>query len=175
MTELTENIETLETLETLETKEYLKFQIYPIYNTEKDELRDAMVVDIAQNGMFVLDPANNVITNYSEDGYPDWTYYNLKDRLLHKEPERLDFASVPYDTWYWNDRKPFDLVKLRDGRIAVISRVLENAEYRYDGFIITPSEYLSCTWRKDGFAYANIPTNNDIVEIFVKKSNITYN
>lgn len=175
MTELTENIETHETLETLETKEYLKFQIYPIYNAEKDELRDAMVVDIAQNGMFVLDPANNVITNYSEDGYPDWTYYNLKDRLLHKEPERLDFASVPYDTWYWNDRKPFDLVKLRDGRIAVISRVLENAEYRYDGFIITPSEYLSCTWRKDGFAYANIPTNNDIVEIFVKKSNITYN
>lgn len=175
MTELTENIETLETHETLETKEYLKFQIYPIYNTEKDELRDAMVVDITQNGMFVLDPANNVITNYSEDGYPDWTYYNLKDRLLHKEPERLDFASVPYDTWYWNDRKPFDLVKLRDGRIAVISRVLENAEYRYDGFIITPSEYLSCTWRKDGFAYANIPTNNDIVEIFVKKSNITYN
>lgn len=175
MTELTENIETLETHETLETKEYLKFQIYPIYNTEKDELRDAMVVDIAQNGMFVLDPANNVITNYSEDGYPDWTYYNLKDRLLHKEPERLDFVSVPYDTWYWNDRKPFDLVKLRDGRIAVISRVLENAEYRYDGFIITPSEYLSCTWRKDGFAYANIPTNNDIVEIFVKKSNITYN
>nr|DAP50919.1 MAG TPA: hypothetical protein [Caudoviricetes sp.] len=172
MTELTENIETLETLE---TKEYLKFQIYPIYNYEKDELRDAMVVDIAHNGMFVLDPANNVITNYSEDGYPDWTYYNLKDRLLHKEPERLDFASVPYDTWYWNDRKPFDLVKLRDGRIAVISRVLENAEYRYDGFIITPSEYLSCTWRKDGFAYANIPTNNDIVEIFVKKSNITYN
>lgn len=172
MTELTENIETHETLE---TKEYLKFQIYPIYNTEKDELRDAMVVDIAQNGMFVLDPANNVITNYSEDGYPDWTYYNLKDRLLHKEPERLDFVSVPYDTWYWNDRKSFDLVKLRDGRIAVISRVLENAEYRYDGFIITPSEYLSCTWRKDGFAYANIPTNNDIVEIFVKKSNITYN
>lgn len=172
MTELTENIETLETLE---TKEYLKFQIYPIYNAEKDELRDAMVVDIAQNGIFVLDPANNVITNYSEDGYPDWTYYNLKDRLLHKEPERLDFVSVPYDTWYWNDRKPFDLVKLRDGRIAVISRVLENAEYRYDGFIITPSEYLSCTWRKDGFAYANIPTNNDIVEIFVKKSNITYN
>lgn len=172
MTELTENIETHKTLE---TKEYLKFQIYPIYNTEKDELRDAMVVDIAQNGMFVLDPANNVITNYSEDGYPDWTYYNLKDRLLHKEPERLDFVSVPYDTWYWNDRKPFDLVKLRDGRIAVISRVLENAEYRYDGFIITPSEYLSCTWRKDGFAYANIPTNNDIVEIFVKKSNITYN
>lgn len=169
MTELTENIETHE------TKEYLKFQIYPIYNTEKDELRDAMVVDIAQNGMFVLDPANNVITNYSEDGYPDWTYYNLKDRLLHKEPERLDFVTVPYDTWYWNDRKPFDLVKLRDGRIAVISRVLENAEYRYDGFIITPSEYLSCTWRKDGFAYANIPTNNDIVEIFVKKSNITYN
>jgi len=169
MTELTENIETLE------TKEYLKFQIYPIYNTEKDELRDAMVVDIAQNGIFVLDPANNVITNYSEDGYPDWAYYNLKDRLLHKEPERLDFVSVPYDTWYWNDRKPFDLVKLRDGRIAVISRVLENAEYRYDGFIITPSEYLSCTWRKDGFAYANIPTNNDIVEIFVKKSNITYN
>ena len=169
MTELTENIETHE------TKEYLKFQIYPIYNTEKDELRDAMVVDIAQNGIFVLDPANNVITNYSEDGYPDWTYYNLKDRLLHKEPERLDFVSVPYDTWYWNDRKPFDLVKLRDGRIAVISRVLENAEYRYDGFIITPSEYLSCTWRKDGFAYANIPTNNDIVEIFVKKSNITYN
>lgn len=169
MTELTENIETLE------TKEYLKFQIYPIYNAEKDELRDAMVVDIAQNGIFVLDPANNVITNYSEDGYPDWTYYNLKDRLLHKEPERLDFASVPYDTWYWNDRKPFDLVKLRDGRIAVISRVLENVEYRYDGFIITPSEYLSCTWRKDGFAYANIPTNNDIVEIFVKKSNITYN
>nr|DAJ73000.1 MAG TPA: hypothetical protein [Caudoviricetes sp.] len=175
MTELTENIETHETHETLETKEYLKFQIYPIYNTEKDELRDAMVVDIAQNGMFVLDPANNVITNYSEDGYPDWAYYNLKDRLLHKEPERLDFVSVPYDTWYWNDRKPFDLVKLRDGRIAVISRVLENAEYRYDGFIITPSEYLSCTWRKDGFAYANIPTNNDIVEIFVKKSNITYN
>lgn len=175
MTELTENIETHETHKTLETKEYLKFQIYPIYNTEKDELRDAMVVDIAQNGMFVLDPANNVITNYSEDGYPDWTYYNLKDRLLHKEPERLDFVSVPYDTWYWNDRKPFDLVKLRDGRIAVISRVLENAEYRYDGFIITPSEYLSCTWRKDGFAYANIPTNNDIVEIFVKKSNITYN
>nr|DAT33000.1 MAG TPA: hypothetical protein [Caudoviricetes sp.] len=175
MTELTENIETHETHETLETKEYIKFQIYPIYNTEKDELRDAMVVDIAQNGMFVLDPANNVITNYSEDGYPDWTYYNLKDRLLHKEPERLDFVSVPYDTWYWNDRKPFDLVKLRDGRIAVISRVLENAEYRYDGFIITPSEYLSCTWRKDGFAYANIPTNNDIVEIFVKKSNITYN
>lgn len=175
MTELTENIETLETLETLETKEYLKFQIYPIYNTEKDELRDAMVVDIAQNGIFVLDPANNVITNYSEDGYPDWTYYNLKDRLLHKEPERLDFVSAPYDTWYWNDRKPFDLVKLRDGRIAVISRVLENAEYRYDGFIITPSEYLSCTWRKDGFAYANIPTSNDIVEIFVKKSNITYN
>nr|DAK00466.1 MAG TPA: hypothetical protein [Caudoviricetes sp.] len=172
MTELTENIETHETLE---TKEYLKFQIYPIYNAEKDELRDAMVVDIAQNGIFVLDPANNVITNYSEDGYPDWTYYNLKDRLLHKEPERLDFVSVPYDTWYWNDRKPFDLVKLRDGRIAVISRVLENAEYRYDGFIITPSEYLSCTWRKDGFAYANIPTNNDIVEIFVKKSNITYN
>nr|DAD63160.1 MAG TPA: hypothetical protein [Caudoviricetes sp.] len=172
MTELTENIETPETLE---TKEYLKFQIYPIYNTEKDELRDAMVVDIAQNGIFVLDLANNVITNYSEDGYPDWTYYNLKDRLLHKEPERLDFVSVPYDTWYWNDRKPFDLVKLRDGRIAVISRVLENAEYRYDGFIITPSEYLSCTWRKDGFAYANIPTNNDIVEIFVKKSNITYN
>ena len=169
MTELTENIETLE------TKEYLKFQIYPIYNTEKDELRDAMVVDIAQNGIFVLDPANNVITNYSEDGYPDWAYYNLKDRLLHKEPERLDFVSVPYDTWYWNDRKPFDLVKLRDGRIAVISRVLENAEYRYDGFIITPSVYLSCTWRKDGFAYANIPTNNDIVEIFVKKSNITYN
>lgn len=168
MTELTENIEP-------EIKEYLKFQIYPIYNTEKDELRDAMVVDIAQNGIFVLDPANNVITNYSEDGYPDWAYYNLKDRLLHKEPERLDFASVPYDTWYWNDRKPFDLVKLRDGRIAVISRVLENAEYRYDGFIITPSEYLSCTWRKDGFAYANIPTNNDIVEIFVKKSNITYN
>jgi hypothetical protein len=175
MTELTENIETHETHETLETKEYIKFQIYPIYNTEKDELRDAMVVDIAQNGMFVLDPANNVITNYSEDGYPDWAYYNLKDRLLHKEPERLDFVSVPYDTWYWNDRKPFDLVKLRDGRIAVISRVLENAEYRYDGFIITPSEYLSCTWRKDGFAYANIPTNNDIVEIFVKKSNITYN
>ena len=175
MTELTESIETHETLETLETNEDLKFQIYPIYNTEKDELRDAMVVDIAQNGIFVLDPANNVITNYSEDGYPDWAYYNLKDRLLHKEPERLDFVSVPYDTWYWNDRKPFDLVKLRDGRIAVISRVLENAEYRYDGFIITPSEYLSCTWRKDGFAYANIPTNNDIVEIFVKKSNITYN
>ena len=169
MTELTENIETHE------TKEYLKFQIYPIYNTEKDELRDAMVVDIAQNGMFVLDPANNAITNYSEDGYPDWTYYNLKDRLLHKEPERLDFVAVPYDTWYWNDRKPFDLVKLRDGRIAVISRVLENAEYRYDGFIITPSEYLYCTWRKDGFTYANIPNNNDIVEIFVKKSNITYN
>lgn len=169
MTELTKE------LENLATKEYLKFQIYPIYNTEKDESRDAMVVDIAQNGMFVLDPTNNVITNYSEDGYPDWAYYNLKDRLLHKEPERLDFVSVPYDTWYWNDRKPFDLVKLRDGRIAVISRVLENAEYRYDGFIITPSEYLSCTWRKDGFAYANIPTNNDIVEIFVKKSNITYN
>ena len=158
-----------------ETKEYLKFQIYPIYNAEKDELRDAMVVDIAQNGIFVLDPANNAITTFNEDGYPDWAYYNLKDRLLHKEPERLDFASVPYDTWYWNDRKPFDLVKLRDGRIAVISRVLENAEYRYDGFIITPSEYLSCTWKADGFAYANIPTNNDIVEIFVKKSNITYN
>lgn len=172
MTELTENIETHETLE---TKEYLKFQIYPIYNTEKDELRDAMVVDIAQNGISVLDPANNAITTFNEDGYPDWAYYNLKDRLLHKEPERLDFVSVPYNTWYWNDRKPFDLVKLRDGRIAVISRVLENAEYRYDGFIITPSEYLSCTWRKDGFAYANIPTNNDIVEIFVKKSNITYN
>lgn len=171
MTELTENIETHETLE---TKEYLKFQIYPIYNTEKDELRDAMVVDIAQNGIFVLDPANNAITTFNEDGYPDWTF-NMQDRLLHKEPERLDFVSVPYDTWYWNDRKPFDLVKLRDGRIAVISRVLENAEYRYDGFIITPSEYLSCTWRKDGFAYANIPTNNDIVEIFVKKSNITYN
>lgn len=175
MTELTENIETHETHETLETKEYIKFLIYPIYNTEKDELRDAMVVDIAQNGIFVLDPANNVITNYSEDGYPDWTYYNLKDRLLHKEPETLEFQSIPYDRWYWNDRKPFDLVKLRDGRIAVISRVLENAEYRYDGFIITPSEYLSCTWRKDGFAYANIPTNNDIVEIFVKKSDITYN
>lgn len=159
----------------LETKEYLKFQIYPIYNAEKDELRDAMVVDIAQNGMFVLDPANNVITNYSEDGYPDWAYYNLKDRLLHKEPERLDFVTVPYDTWYWNDRKPFDLVKLRDGRIAVISRVLEDSTYRYDGFIITPSEYLSCTWNREGFAYANIPTNNDIVEIFVKKSNITYN
>ena len=176
MTELTENIETLE------TKEYLKFQICPIYNYEKDELRDAMVVDIAQNGIFVLDPANNAITTFNEDGYPDWTF-NMQDRLfhkeperlLHKEPERLDFVSVPYDTWYWNDRKPFDLVKLRDGRIAVISRVLENAEYRYDGFIITPSEYLSCTWRKDGFAYANIPTNNDIVEIFVKKSNITYN
>ena len=174
MTELTENIETHETLETLETKEYLKFQIYPIYNAEKDELRDAMVVDIAQNGIFVLDPANNAITTFNEDGYTDWTF-NMKDRLLHKEPERLDFASVPYDTWYWNDRKPFDLVKLRDGRIAVISRVLENSEYRYDGFIITPSEYLSSTWRKDGFAYANIPTNHDIVEIFVKKSNITYN
>ena len=163
-----------ENLENLATKEYLKFQIYPIYNYEKDELRDAMVVDIAQNGIFVLDPANNAITTFNEDGYPDWTF-NMQERLLHKEPERLDFVTVPYDTWYWNDRKPFDLVKLRDGRIAVISRVLENVEYRYDGFIITPSEYLSCTWRKDGFAYANIPTNNDIVEIFVKKSDITYN
>lgn len=165
MTELTEN---------LETKEYLKFQIYPIYNAEKDEMRDAMVVDIAQNGIFVLDPTNNSITTFNEEGYPDWTF-NMKDRLLHKEPEVLDFVEVPYERWYWSDRKPFDLVKLRDGRIAVISRILENAEYRYDGFIITPSEYLSCTWRKDGFVYANIPTNNDIVEILVRRTNITYN
>ena len=163
-----------ETLETLATKEYLKFQIYPIYNAEKDEMRDAMVVDIAQNGIFVLDPTNNSITTFNEEGYPDWTF-NMKDRLLHKEPEVLDFVEVPYERWYWSDFKPFDLVKLRDGRIAVISRVLENAEYRYDGFIITPSEYLSCTWRKDGFVYANIPTNNDIVEIIIRKSNITYN
>ena len=164
-------------IENLDHKEYLKFQIYPIYNAEKDELRDAMVVDIAQNGIFVLDPTNNSITTFNEEGYPDWTF-NMKDRLLHKEPQEpevLDFVAVPYERWYWNDRKPFDLVKLRDGRIAVISRVLENAEYRYDGFIITPSEYLSCTWRKDGFAYANIPTNNDIVEIFVRRTNVTYN
>lgn len=163
-----------ETLENLETKEYLKFQIYPIYNAEKDEMRDAMVVDIAQNGIFVLDPTNNSITTFNEEGYPDWTF-NMKDRLLHKEPEVLDFVEVPYERWYWGDRKPFDLVKLRDGHIAVISRVLENAEYCYDGFIITPSEYLSCTWRKDGFVYANIPTNNDIVEILVRRTNITYN
>lgn len=163
-----------ETLENLETKEYLKFQIYPIYNAEKDEMRDAMVVDIAQNGIFVLDPTNNSITTFNEEGYPDWTF-NMNDRLLHKEPEVLDFVAAPYERWYWNYLKPFDLVKLRDGRIAVISRVLENAEYCYDGFIITPSEYLSCTWRKDGFVYANIPTNNDIVEIIIRKSNITYN
>lgn len=163
-----------EITENLATKEYLKFQIYPIYNAEKDEMRDAMVVDIAQNGIFVLDPTNNSITTFNEEGYPDWTF-NMKDRLLHKEPEVLDFVVVPYERWYWSDRKPFDLVKLRDGRIAVISRVLENAEYCYDGFIITPSEYLSCTWRKDGFVYANIATNNDIVEIIIRKSNITYN
>lgn len=97
MTELTEN---------LETKEYLKFQIYPIYNAEKDEMRDAMVVDIAQNGIFVLDPTNNSITTFNEEGYPDWTF-NMKDRLLHKEPEVLDFVEVPYERWYWGDRKTF--------------------------------------------------------------------
>lgn len=160
--------------ENLETKEYLKFQIYPIYNADSDEMRDAMVVDIAQNGIFVLDPTNNSITTFNAEGYPDWTF-NMKDRLLHKEPEVLEFVTVPYETWYWNDRKPFDLVKLRNGNIAVISRVLEEAKYRYDGFIITPSEYLSCTWGKDGFVYANIPTDYDIVEIIIRKTNITYN
>ena len=164
----------MENLETLETKEYLKFQIYPIYNAEKDELRDAMVVDIAQNGVFVLDPSNNSITTFNEEGYPDWTF-NMKDRLLHKEPEVLEFIGVPYESRYWNYLKVFNLVKLRNGNIAVISRVLENAKYRYDGFIITPSEYLSCTWSKDGFAYANIPTDYDIVEYLIKRDNITYN
>ena len=164
-----------EILENLETKEYLKFQIYPIYNYEKDELRDAMVVDIAQNGVFVLDPANNAITTFNEDGYPDWTF-NMQERLLHKEPEdleELEFEEIPFERY--QPLEVFDLVKLRDGRIAVISRVLENAEYRWDGFIITPSEYLSCTWNSRGFAYANILTDNDIVSVFIRRSDITYN
>lgn len=157
-------------MENLETKEFMKFQIYPIFNAETDELRYAMVIDIAQNGLFVLDPANNSVTTFNEDGYPDWTF-NMKDRLLHEEPKLVNYKEVDLV----NIDEVFTLVKLRNGNIAVISRILENAEYRYDGFIITPSEYLSCTWNIKGFAYANIPTDNDIVSILVDSDTITYN
>lgn len=156
----------------IDNKEFLKFQMYPIYNHETDELRDAMLVDIAQNGLFVLDVSVNNIITFNEDGYPDWSA-NASERLLHKEPEYPEFVTFPITSIHL--LKEFDLVKLRDGRVAVISRVLEDAEYRWDGFIITPSEYLSCTWNSRGFAYANIPTNNDIVEVFVNKNTITYN
>lgn len=165
MTKITENIE---------TKEFLKFHEYPIYNYETDETRNAMVVDIAQNGVFVLDPANNSITTFNEDGYPDWAI-NRQERLLHdvnEDPEYLEFEEIPFKRQLL---EVFDLVKLRDGRLAVISRVLDDTIYRYDGFIITPSVYLSCTWNSRGFAYTNIPTNNDIVEVFVRKDTITYN
>lgn len=158
-----------------DNKEFLKFHEYPIYKYETDETRNAMVVDIAQGGVFVLDPTNNSITPFNEDGYPDWPV-NRQERLLHninEDPEYLEFEEIPFERNQLLE--VLDLVKLRDGRIAVISRVLENAEYRYDGFIISPSEYLSCTWNSKGFAYANIPTNNDIVEVFVRKDTITYN
>lgn len=158
-----------------DNKEFLKFHEYPIYNYETDETRNAMVVDIAQNGVFVLDPTNNSITTFNEDGYPDWPV-NRQERLLHninEDPEYMEFEEIPFERN--QPLEVLDLVKLRDGRIAVISRVLEDAEYRWDGFIITPSEYLSCTWNRRGFAYANIPTNSDIVEVFIRKSDITYN
>lgn len=158
-----------------DNKEFLKFQMYPIYNYETDETRNAMVVDIAQGGVFVLDPTNNSITPFNEDGYPDWPV-NRRDRLLHdvnEDPEYLEFEEIPFERN--QPLEVLDLVKLRDGRVAVISRVLEDSEYRWDGFIITPSEYLSCTWNGRGFAYANIPTNNDIVEVFIRKDTITYN
>ncbi len=155
-------------------KEFIKFQIYPIYDADKDELRNAMVVDIAQNGVFVLDPKNNNITTFNEEGYPDWTF-NMNERLLHEEPKIKQYVEVDFTNLRkLEEDEIFTLVKLRNGNIAVISRILE-AEYRYDGFIITPSEYLSCTWNCKGFVYANIPTDNDIVGMFVDKETITYN
>ncbi len=167
----------MENLETLETKEYLKFQIYPIYNAEKDELRDAMVVDIAQNGVFVLDPYNNSITTFNFEGYPDWGF-SMKERLLHQEPKLVNYVEVEV-TDFANLRNAeedeiFTLVKLRNGRIAVIYKIYE-AEYCYDGFILTPSEFFACTWNSKGFVYANIPTENDIVAILRDRETITYN